>query len=128
VVDHSSCGVTVIFGTCVFVINWFEGEDASKTRFASIYSAWILIITSNWGRNTSLYDIARMFGTFVCISARNRSMDAFSSVVITRIGGTCIAVITVNRSVDAFSRVSVTRNGFAVFFFADDRSEDAVSV
>jgi hypothetical protein len=55
-------------------------------------------------------------------------MNTFSSVAIARISGTCIVVVTVDISIDAFSRVNITRNGLAVFFLADNRSEDTVSV
>jgi hypothetical protein len=55
-------------------------------------------------------------------------MNTLSSVAIARISGTCIVVIAVNISIDAFSRASITRNSLAVFLFANNRSEDTVSV
>jgi hypothetical protein len=128
VMDDSSCSVTVIFGTCIVVINWFEGVDASIASIASINSARISIITNNRSRNTSFDDITRVFGTFVCIRARNWSVDTVSSVAIARIGGTCVAVVTVYSSINTFSRRNITRNSLAVFLSANNRSEDAVSV
>jgi hypothetical protein len=69
-----------------------------------------------------------VFGTFVCIRARNRNVDTVSSVAIARISGTCILVVTVYISINTFSGGNITRNSLAVFLSANNRSEDAVSV
>jgi hypothetical protein len=128
VVNDTGCGVAVVFGACIIVINRFEGKDASVARIASIDSARIAVIASDRSGDTSFNNIARVFGTFVCISARNWSVNALSRVAVASISGTCIVVIAVNISVEAFSGAYVARNSLAVLVLANNWSEDTLSV
>jgi hypothetical protein len=128
VVNNSGCGVAVVFGACILVVSCNIGEDASVAGIASIDSARIAVVTNNRSRDTSFNVIARVFGTFVCISAINCSVNALSRVAVTSIQGTCIVVIAVDISIEAFSRRSIASNSFAWFSSANNRSEDTVSV
>jgi predicted thioesterase len=128
VMDGSSGSITIVLGTCIFVINIDVIVEASIARIASINSARVAVITNNRSRNTSFYNIARVFGAFVCISAINRSMNTLACVAVARVKGTCIVIVTVNISVDAFSRVNITSNGLARFCLADNWSVNTVSV
>jgi len=128
VMDNSGYSVAVVFGASIIVINRFEGEDASIARLASINGARIAVVTSDWSGDASFYNIARVFGAFVCISARDCSVDAFSGVEVASIQSACIVVVTVDISIDAFSRALIARNGLAVSLFANNWSENTLSV
>jgi len=128
VVNSSGCGVAVVSGASVLVINCNIGEDASVARLASINGARIAVVTSDWGGDASLYNIARVFCAFVCISAIDCCVFALTGAEVASVQSTCIVVVTVDISVDAFSRRCIASNSLAWFSSANDWSVDAVSV
>jgi hypothetical protein len=128
VVNSSSCGVAVVSGASVLVINCNIGEDASVARLASINGARIAVVTSDWGGDASLYNIARVFCAFVCISAIDCCVFTLTGAEIASVQSTCIVVVTVDISVDAFSRRCIASNGLAWFSSANNWGVDAVSV
>jgi hypothetical protein len=125
--DTSGC-ITVIFGASIIIINVDKSVQTSIARVAGVSGARISVITDHRSRNTSLDCVTSVFGTFVCVSAINRSVYALTGVAIARIECTSIVVIAVNCSIEAFSRIGIASNGLAWLLLANDWSVNTVSV
>lgn len=104
IVMYDSSGlVAVVFSASVVVIDWLVGEDASCARIASIDSAKIMVVASDWSVLASFNNVTRFFCAFVSISASNRGVNAETRVDIARVNCASILVITADISIDALS-------------------------